>query len=103
MLNQTVIVGKFIRLKEESLVLECSHPDINKTFPLEVFASEKILENCAQYLKLKDLVGIKGYTITEEVTLDGYPDKLLKTKVIATKVTFLSSNAKEAMTSVESD
>ena len=103
MLNQSVIVGKFIRLKETSMILECSHPEVNRIFPLEVFASEKILENCAQYLKPKDLVGIKGYTITEEVTLDGYPDKLLKTEVIATKVSFLSSNAKEAMTNVESD
>jgi single-stranded DNA-binding protein len=85
------------------MLLECSHPDIKETFPLEVFASEKILENCSQYLKPKDLIGIKGYTITEWITLDGYPDKLLKTKVIATKVSFLSSQAKEAMRDVESD
>lgn len=94
MINQTVIVGKFIKLKEESMLLECSYPDIDKTFPLEVFITEKFLEDCSQYLKPKDLIGVKGYTITEEITLEGYPKELLKTKIIATKITFMSSQGK---------
>lgn len=103
MLNQIVLCGKLFSIRDESVVLICTTPDSNETKYIEVFMSENILNNCKQYLKGQDLIGIKGYIDAVETTPKGYNHKQIKLMVVATKVSFLSSVAKEAMTNVESD
>lgn len=103
MLNQIVLCGRLFSIRQESVVLECNTPESNEPKFIEVFMSESILNNCKQYLKGQDLIGIKGYIDTAEIVPKGYNHKQIKHMVVATKVSFLSSQAKEAMTNVESD
>ena len=103
MLNQIVLCGRLYSIRQESVVLECTTPESNETKYIEVFMSESILNNCKQYLKGQDIIGIKGYIDTVEMVPKGYKHKQIKHMVVATKVSFLSSQAKEAMTNVESD
>lgn len=103
MLNQIVLCGRLFSIRDESVVLECNTPESTESKYIEVFMSESILNNCKQYLKGQELIGIKGYIDTVEIVPKGYNHKQIKHMVVATKVSFLSSNAKEAMTNVESN
>lgn len=108
MLNQTVLVGRLIadiEVKETDSGVKVSN------FTLAVPRSYKnsegeydtdfidcvlwkgVAENTAEYCKKGDIIGIKGRVETKEREKDG--KKYKETKVIAEKVSFLSSTTKE--------
>lgn len=102
MLNQVIIVGRLVRdieLMEEdgkkysNITVACPRAYKNEngeydTDFIDVVIWNAIAENTAEYCKKGDIIGVKGRIQTEIVE-----DKKI-TRIIADRITFLSSNNK---------
>ena len=104
MLNQIVLVGRLVKSPEVeklesgkevaniTLAVPRSYKNIEGVYDtdfIDVTLWNSIATNTAEYCKKGDLVGIKGRLETIEV--EKYHTKVKETRVIAEKVTFLSS------------
>lgn len=81
MLNQVVVVGKvkLIDTKANVIVINCeTKEDTDNLIGFEV--SNNIMKNCKEYLKVNDVVGIKGHLEYNKIKVD--------------KVTFLTNHTK---------
>lgn len=109
MLNQTVIIGRIVKepelnetevgKKTSNLTLAVPRSYKNgageyDTDFIDCILLNGIAENTVEYCKKGDLVGIKGRLETEQYEQDS-GIVIKNTKVIAEKVTFLSSKKKE--------
>lgn len=80
MLNQLVILGRFVKISTPtSFILDTK--DYGK---IEFHSSENIINNVTSYVKPNDMIGIKGHIESDNEIV----------KVCADKVSFLSSNPK---------
>ncbi len=94
MLNQCVIVGRLVHIGKDHIVLKTarSYKEANGEYLFDsfnIYLSENILDNAAQYCKKGDVIGIKGRVESPEYEQDGKVYRQLK--LIGEKVTFLSS------------
>lgn len=104
MLNQVVLVGRLVKDPEvEKLESGKEIANITLAVPRSFKNEEGVYDtdfidcvlwnsvatNTAEYCKKGDLVGIKGYLQTREI--EKYHTKFKETRVIAEKVTFLST------------
>ena len=107
MLNQTVLVGRIVRdpeiketengakLSNLTLAVPRSYKNeegVYETDFIEVTMWNGIAENTAAYCHKGDIVGVKGRIQVDNYEKDG--EKKSVQKVIAEKLTFLSSKAK---------
>ena len=107
MLNQTVLVGRITRdpevieteggSKVSNLTLAVPRSFKNAegayaTDFIDVTVWNNIAQSTSEYCKKGDLVGVKGRIQTDSYEKDG--EKKLLMKVIADRVTFLSSKSK---------
>ena len=107
MLNQAILVG---RLTKEPEVIETENgkkvSNISIAVPrafknadgeyetdfIDISLWNSIAENTAEYCKKGDIIGVKGRIQVDSIEKDG--EKRFTTKVVAEKITFLSSKAK---------
>lgn len=109
MLNQTVIVGRIVRepeLKETengkkvtniTIAVPRSYKNVDGEYETDFIPCvlwNGIAENVISYCKQGDLVGIKGRVQTRSYEIEDV--KKFVVELVAEKVTFLSSKAKEA-------
>lgn len=107
MLNQTVLVGRIVRdpeiketengakLSNLTLAVPRSYKNeegVYETDFIDVTLWNNIAQSTSEYCKKGDLVGVKGRIQTDSYEKDG--EKKLLMKVIADRVTFLSSKSK---------
>ena len=107
MLNQAVLVGRIVRdpevretengAKISNLTLAVPRSFKNaegayETDFIDVTLWNNIAQSTSEYCKKGDLVGVKGRIQTDSYEKDG--EKKLLMKVIADRVTFLSSKSK---------
>lgn len=107
MLNQTVLVGRLVREPEVietengakvsniSLAVPRSFKNAEGEYEtdfIEVTLWNNIAQSTSEYCKKGDLVGVKGRIQTDSYEKDG--EKKFLMKVIADRVTFLSSKSK---------
>ncbi len=108
MLNQAILVG---RLTKEPEVIETENgkkvSNISIAVPrafknadgeyetdfIDISLWNSIAENAAEYCKKGDIIGVKGRIQVDSFEKDG--EKRFATKVVAEKITFLSSKAQE--------
>lgn len=105
MLNQTVIVGRLlddpklseskegIKTSDLTLAIPRSYKNADGEYEtdfIDCTLRSGIAENTAEYCKKGDLVGVKGRLETSYV-LDDEEESIKVTKLVAEKVTFLSS------------
>ena len=108
MLNQAVLVGRLTRDPEVietengnkvsniSLAIPRNYKNaegVYETDFIDVTLWNGVAENTAEYCKKGDIVGVKGTIQADSFEKDG--EKKHITKIIAEKLTFLSSKAKE--------
>lgn len=109
MLNQIILVGRLVRdisvNKSENgtkvatipLAIPRSFKNMEGTYDtdfIDCVAFDNIATNTAEYCNKGDIVGVKGRVQSRVVEEDGKNKTI--TDIIAEKVTFLSSNKKEA-------
>ncbi len=108
MLNQVILVGRLTKEPEvvetetekkvSNLSLAVTRPYKNadgvyETDFVEVTLWNAIAENTAEYCKKGDVIGVKGRLQVDAYEKDG--EKKFATKVVAERITFLSSRAQE--------
>ena len=84
MINNVVITGRFREIKNNELFLKYEESEKNQLIRINI--PKGLQEELSKYIMEDDIIGIKGYL---EV------DDLQQIKIVATKITFLSSK-KEA-------
>lgn len=114
MLNQMVVVGRLVsdpELKElESgkkvsnltLAVPRSYKNAEGEYDtdfVDCVLWSTVAENTAEYCRKGDLIGIKGRVETDLYEKDG--EKHKSTKIVAEKVTFLSSKSKDIEEEIE--
>lgn len=114
MLNQTVVVGRLVsdpELKElESgkkvsnltLAVPRSYKNAEGEYDtdfVDCVLWSGVAENTAEYCRKGDLIGIKGRVETDLYEKDG--EKHKTTRIVAEKVTFLSSKSKDIEEEIE--
>ncbi len=83
MINNVVITGRFREIKNNELFLKYEESEKNQ--PIRINIPKGLQEELSKYIMEDDIIGIKGYL---EV------DDLQQIKIVATKITFLSSKKK---------
>ena len=106
-LNQTVIVGRIVRdpeLRETengnkitniTLAVPRSFKNVNGEYETDFISCvlwKGVAENVVEYCKKGDLVGLKGRIQTRTIEVEDNKKQIME--VVAEKVTFLSSKAK---------
>lgn len=106
-LNQTVIVGRIVRdpeLRETengnkitniTLAVPRSFKNVNGEYETDFISCvlwKGVAENVVEYCKKGDLVGLKGRIQTRTIEVEDNKKQVME--VVAEKVTFLSSKAK---------
>ena len=109
MLNQIVLVGRLVRNPEVSktkkggdysritLAVPRSYKNVDGNYEtdfIDCTLFQIMATNTKEYCKKGDIVGVKGRLESRVYEKDG--SKKYVTEVIAERVTFLSSNSKEA-------
>ena len=107
MLNQIVLVGRLVRDPEVkkaknnktysyiTLAIPRSYKNVNGEYETDFIDCtlwQLMATNTKEYCKKGDIVGVKGRLESNTYEKDG--EKRYETKVIAERVTFLSSNTK---------
>ena len=108
MLNQTVIVGRLVsdpelretdagrKVTNVTLAVPRSFKNVNGEYDTDFISCvlwKGIAENTVSYCKKGDLVGVKGRLQTRDYELDEVRRHVVE--VVAEKITFLSSKAKD--------
>ena len=103
MLNQLTLVGRIIRSGKDDAgsIITIKVPRAYKNeegiYEVDIFdihiLADNMMKNVAEYCKEGDLIGIKGRLQMYKYESDG--KKMRKTLILAEKITFLSSAAKE--------
>ncbi len=108
MLNQTVLVGRLVKDPEVktledgkevsniTLAVQRSYKNENGEYDCDFIDCtlwKGIATNTAEYCKKGDIIGVKGRVQTDTYEVDGESRKRMS--VVAEKVTFLSSKAKD--------
>lgn len=83
MINNVVITGRFREIKNNELFLKYEESEKNQLIRIKI--PKGLQEELSKYIMEDDIIGIKGYL---EV------DDLQQIKIVATKITFLSSKKK---------
>lgn len=108
MLNQVVLVGRLVsdpslkdteggyKLSNITLAVPRSYKNVEGSYDTDFINCtlwQNVAENTTEYCKKGDIIGIKGRIETDTYEKDN--EKKYITKVIAEKVTFLSSKKEE--------
>ncbi|MDY6015013.1 MAG: single-stranded DNA-binding protein [Bacilli bacterium] len=108
MLNQAVLVGRLVadpEVKElesgksvSNITIACPRSYKNadgeyETDFIDVSLWDGVAQNTAEYCKKGDIIGVKGRLQTDSYEKDG--NKMKSLSVVAEKITFLSSKAKD--------
>ena len=83
MINNVVITGHFKEIKNNELFL--NFEELEKHQLIGINIPKGLREELSKYIMEDDIIGIKGYLKVND---------LQQIKIIATKITFLSSNKK---------
>lgn len=82
MLNQAIVVGRFVRYETDGIVLKVQAKETYEDWYLPVKLSHSILTNVKAYCTIGDVVGVKGHLEHNNV-------------LVGEKITFLSSKGGE--------
>jgi hypothetical protein len=82
MLNQVILVGRFVRYEDNGIVVKVQAHDTYEDWYLTVQLPHTILTNVKAYCTIGDVVGIKGHLEHNNV-------------IVGEKITFLSSKGGE--------
>lgn len=85
-MNQVILVGRLNEIQESNNRFQVLIIDKESTTPIEVIASNKIINQMSNYCKVNETIGIRG-----RITRDEENNQVVQ----ALKVSFLSSSNKE--------
>ena len=99
MVNGYTLVGRIARLLDDCMIISVVRSYKNQDGEYEsdffnIYMSNNILDNTKKYCKVGDIVGVKGHMQSIEYTKDSTTYRRIR--LLADKVTFLSSSANSA-------
>lgn len=105
-MNQCVLVGRIISIQNDYVVLTVARPDKNSedtydSDTINVYLSGNIQDRVHEYCHKGDIIGARGRITSVEYSKDDVTYRQIK--IVADKVTFLSSNPNATRTDEEVD